>query len=65
MPESIAYNMDCLEYMRSLLDKYFDLCVADPPYGAGFAEEDGCQGDNQDHTQLARHTAQMSLWEDA
>ena len=33
MAESIAYNMDCLEYMRTLPDNYFDLCVADPPYG--------------------------------
>ena len=30
---NIAYNCDCLEYMRTLPDGYFDLCVADPPYG--------------------------------
>lgn len=30
---SIAYNMDCMEYMRSLPDKMFDLAVCDPPYG--------------------------------
>ena len=29
---SEVYNCDCLEYMRSLPDKYFDLCIADPPY---------------------------------
>lgn len=33
MAESKAYNQDCLEYMRSLPDNYFDLCIADPPYG--------------------------------
>ena len=33
MSESIALNCDCLEYMRTLPDNYFDLCVADPPYG--------------------------------
>lgn len=32
---NIAYNMDCMEYMRSLPDKYFDLAVVDPPYGIG------------------------------
>lgn len=32
MPISEVYNVDCLEYMRSLPDKYFDLCIADPPY---------------------------------
>lgn len=30
---SEVYNADCLEYMRSLPDKYFNLCIADPPYG--------------------------------
>lgn len=27
-----AYNIDCMEYMRSLPDKAFDLAVVDPPY---------------------------------
>jgi len=26
-------NMDCMEYMRGLPDKAFDLAVCDPPYG--------------------------------
>ena len=30
---NIAYNMDCMEYMRTLPDKVFDLAVVDPPYG--------------------------------
>lgn len=30
---NVAYNMDCMEYMRSLPDKAFDLAVVDPPYG--------------------------------
>ena len=30
-----AYNVDCIEYMRTLPDKYFDLAVCDPPYGSG------------------------------
>lgn len=28
-----AYNVDCMEYMRALPDKAFDLAVVDPPYG--------------------------------
>lgn len=32
MPVSEAYNMDCMEYMRTLPDKVFDLAVIDPPY---------------------------------
>ena len=34
-PISEVHNMDCLTYMKSLPDKYFDLCIADPPYGIG------------------------------
>lgn len=30
---SNVFNIDCLEYMKTLPDKYFDLCIADPPYG--------------------------------
>ena len=35
MAESVALNMDCMEYMRTLSDKAFDLAVVDPPYGIG------------------------------
>jgi site-specific DNA-methyltransferase (adenine-specific) len=31
-------NMDCMEYLKDVPDKYFDLAVVDPPYGIG---EDG------------------------
>lgn len=30
---NIAYNIDCMEYMRTLPDNAFDLAVVDPPYG--------------------------------
>lgn len=30
---SEAYNMDCMEYMKSIPNKFFDLAVVDPPYG--------------------------------
>lgn len=33
------YNCDCLEYMRSLPDKTFDLAIADPPYGDAAVNE--------------------------
>lgn len=31
----IALNVDCMEYMRTLPDKAFDLAIVDPPYGDG------------------------------
>jgi DNA modification methylase len=35
MSTQIALNVDCMEYMRTLPDKAFDLAVVDPPYGDG------------------------------
>ena len=35
MRESLTYCMDCLEAMRQMPDKAFDLAVVDPPYGSG------------------------------
>jgi site-specific DNA-methyltransferase (adenine-specific) len=32
MPRSEAYNVDCLDYMRTLPAKSFDLAIVDPPY---------------------------------
>ena len=28
-------NVDCLEYMKTVPDDYFDLAICDPPYGIG------------------------------
>ena len=36
--ESIVYNMDCLEYMKTLPDKAFDLAIVDPPYGDALSD---------------------------
>lgn len=44
MAESFAFNRDCMEAMKEFPDKFFDLAVVDPPYGAGFTEGGGCQG---------------------
>ena len=49
MPISEVYNVDCLEYMRSLPDKYFDLCIADPPYGIG-----ECGAKNHSRSRIAK-----------
>ena len=32
------YNMDCMEGMKEIPDKYFDLAIVDPPYGIGISE---------------------------
>jgi site-specific DNA-methyltransferase (adenine-specific) len=32
MSEQIALNIDCMEYMKTLPDKAFELAIVDPPY---------------------------------
>lgn len=35
MRRQIAYCMDCMDLMKMLPDKEFDLAIVDPPYGIG------------------------------
>jgi len=35
--DATLLNCDCMEYMHGLPDKYYDLCICDPPYGIGDA----------------------------
>ena len=35
MAKQIAYNMDCMEAMREMPDKEYELAIVDPPYGIG------------------------------
>lgn len=30
---SEVYNMNCMDFMKTIPDKFFDLSIADPPYG--------------------------------
>lgn len=34
-PLNKLYNVDCMEAMRQIPDKYFQLAITDPPYGIG------------------------------
>lgn len=36
---SEVYNIDCMEYMQTLPDKFFDLAIVDPPYGINISED--------------------------
>ena len=47
--KSEVYNIDCMEFMKTLPDKCFDLCIADPPYGI---KEDGLK--NHSRSKLAK-----------
>lgn len=52
--KSEVYNIDCMDFMKTLPNKYFDLVIADPPYGI---KEDGkknhsrgCLAKSQEYT---------------
>ena len=49
---SEVFNTDCLEYMRTLPDKAFQLAIADPPYGINAAKMG--MGGTKDHRRIAR-----------
>jgi len=34
-PPNTFLNCDCMEFMKGMPDKYFDLAIVDPPYGLG------------------------------
>jgi site-specific DNA-methyltransferase (adenine-specific) len=41
-----VFNMDCMEYMQSIPDGYFDLSIVDPPYGIGQPKQSNLKGYN-------------------
>ena len=59
MPNIELLNCDCMEYMRGLPDKAFDLAIVDPPYGI---KQDGHRENNR--SKLARSTKfHKVLWD--
>jgi site-specific DNA-methyltransferase (adenine-specific) len=48
---SEIYNMDCMDYMRSLPDNFADLAIVDPPYGISINMNMGRKkGQKKSHT---------------
>ena len=43
-PASEVKNCDCLEYMKTVSDKWFDLAIVDPPYGIHVTKMSMCGG---------------------
>lgn len=58
MPISEVFNIDCLEYMRTLPDKFFDLAIVDPPYNIASKQKRGV-GSRIDKT------GKMNQWNNA
>jgi DNA modification methylase len=52
------HNVDCLEFMKSMPDKAFDLIATDPPYGVTSHEWDLTHF--QEAAQRARHVCNLA-----
>ena len=53
-------NCDCMEYMKTVPDKYFDLAIVDPPYGIG---RDGSKKTTSKHGGRKAH--EFKGWDNA
>lgn len=65
--KSEVYNQDCLEAMRAMPDKAFDLAICDPPYGIGMSAK---SFNNRKPSSKSRHTGvaqftNLSNWDEA
>ena len=60
-PRIDLLNVDCMEYMRGLPDKAFDLAIVDPPYGIGMDRKVGST--RKKHTQRVFHVSKE--WDSA
>jgi len=58
---SEAYLMDCMEYMATVPDKWFDLAVVDPPYGLGVDGINPIKNKGGDKNHKYDHSKQWDL----
>jgi len=56
--------MDCMEGMKQIPDKYFDLAIVDPPYGIGFGVFNRTNKDSQGNRYKA-DKYKNGKWDDA
>lgn len=60
---NVAYNVDCMEYMRTLPDKAFDLAVVDPPYGLDIANMNMGAGNSPRCSKLENRLWSKANWD--
>ena len=61
---NVAYNMDCMEYMKSIPDKAFDLAVVDPPYGINITDSGRLKKYNANKTKWDSEPPQKEYFEE-
>lgn len=59
---SVVYLMDCMELLKQIPDKYFDLAVVDPPYGINIAEWDNITPSLEYFNLLTNSSINQVIW---
>lgn len=58
---SEVYNIDCVEYMKTLPDKFFDLAIVDPPYFDG-PQKPGYYSGTKQRTEVGVYKSLEDCW---
>ena len=58
------YNCDCMEYMKDIPDKYFDLAICDPPYGIDITSSGVLGKYNSSNTTWDKHIPDARYFEE-
>ena len=58
------YNMDCMEGMKQIPDKYFDLAIVDPPYGIGASEKNSVNKKQTEKSAASSKFYGNQTWDD-
>ena len=59
------YNLDCIEGMRQMPDKFIDLAIVDPPYGIGYDSAAAKKGGQQNgNAKAAKRQYHATCWDD-
>jgi site-specific DNA-methyltransferase (adenine-specific) len=56
------HNADCMDFMRELPDKYYDLAIVDPPYGINLAEWDKETPKQKYFDEIRRVSVNQIIW---
>lgn len=57
------YNMDALAFMKQVPDKYFDLCLTDPPYGIDLANMNMGAGKSPKSSRIENRKWESKDWD--
>jgi len=62
-PKIELYNMDCMEYMKTLEDNAFDLAIVDPPYGLDLANMNMGAGKSKKASKIQNRKWKPKNWD--